>query len=150
MSTARNEARVVPTGEGKPLHVVGDIIRIKVAGDSAARPFSVIEEETPPNGGPPLHNHSREDETFYIMEGEFEFRVGGKAVRPQPGSYVLAPRGIPHTFKNVGQQTGRMMVTISPPGFERFFEEVDTLGESASPERLVELGEAYGLEFLPH
>jgi len=149
MSTAQNEARVVPPSEGNALHVVGDIIRIKVAGTVAARPFSMIEEETPPNGGPPLHNHSREDETFYIMEGEFEFRVGDTTVRPQPGSYVLAPRGIPHTFKNVGQQAGRMMVTISPPGFEAFFEDVDALGDSASPETLMGLAEKYGLEFLP-
>ena len=130
------------------LHVVGDLIRIKLAGSETGQPFSVIEEETPPNGGPPLHRHSREDEAFYVIEGEFEFRIGEAALQPEAGTYILAPRGIPHTFKNIGETTGRVMATISPPGFEKFFVEVDALGETATRAELLELAESFGLEML--
>jgi mannose-6-phosphate isomerase-like protein (cupin superfamily) len=151
MEKTMSDAKVVLAEEGRKLNVVGDTITIKLRGADTGGAYAVIEELTPPQGGPPLHVHRREDETFFVLEGEFEFSIGGRGVRAGPGTTLFGPRGIPHTFKNVGAQNARMLVTISPPGFERFFEEVDLLSQQGppAPERLLPLARKYELEILP-
>ena len=151
MKTASPVAKIVPTGEGRKLSVVGDTITIKLRGADTGGAYSVIEELTPPQGGPPLHVHRREDETFFVLEGEFEFSIGARAVRASPGTTLFGPRGIPHTFKNVGGKNARILVVISPPGFEKFFEEVHELSQQGppGPDRLLPLARKYELEILP-
>jgi quercetin dioxygenase-like cupin family protein len=147
----KSDAKVIPVGEGRKLNVVGDTITIKLRGEDTGGAYSVIEDLTPPEGGPPLHVHRLEDETFFVLEGEFEFSIGGRGVRARPGTTLFGPRGIPHTFKNVGAKNARMLVVISPPGFEKFFEEVDQLSQQGPPalERLLPLARKYELEILP-
>jgi quercetin dioxygenase-like cupin family protein len=74
-------------------------------------------------GGPPPHIHHREDETFQILEGEYEFTVAGQTFVAGKGATIFAPRGIPHTYRYLGQTPGRLMCVITPAGFEGFFEE---------------------------
>lgn len=140
----------LPTGEGETLFVFGETIRFKVTGVSTAGRFTVAEEITPPGGGPPLHVHTREDEVFYIVEGECLFTVDGEAITARPGDFVLAPRNVPHTFKNTGAVPSRMLVTITPAGFEEFFRRVDaTFGQTPPDmERLQQLAAEFGLNFL--
>ncbi len=76
----------------------------------------------PPNAGPPLHLHRREDENFYVLAGTYEFRVGDRVIQVGSGSCVFGPRGIPHAYKNVGATPSRHLVTITPAGFEKFLE----------------------------
>ena len=78
----------------------------------------------PPDGGTPPHIHSREDEMFYILEGEFEVLAAGQVTRVGPGSLFHGPRHIPHFYRNVGAQLGRALVMARPAGFERFMEEL--------------------------
>ena len=142
--------RVAYASEGRALNVVGDTIWIRLKGHEAGCSFSLIEGATPPQGGPPRHVHQREDEGFYVLEGEFEFRVGDRVIQATPGTFLFGPRAIPHSFKNIGTKTARVLIVISPPGFEKFFEEADLLGKAGPPpmERLVELARKYALEFL--
>jgi mannose-6-phosphate isomerase-like protein (cupin superfamily) len=135
----------------KTLAVVGDKVRILLSGEQTGGAFAVVEDTAPPGGGPPPHIHQREDEGFVVIEGEFEFLLGDRWVRVSSGGSVFGKRGVPHTFRNVGSTTGRLVVTISPAGFEKFFVEVDRMSATAppSPEQLIALGAKYGLEFLP-
>src|SRR5215469_13038906 len=87
------------TRGGQPLHIFGDIIRIKVAGSDTNGRYAIGETTTSSQGGPPLHNHTREDEWFYILEGEYVFEIGGKQVKEPAGSSLFAPLNIPHTFQ---------------------------------------------------
>ena len=73
---------------------------------------------TPPQGGPPPHLHTREDETFHVLEGELEFVVGERTLSTSAGSVVYAPRGVLHGFRNVGTTHSRMAVIITPAGLE--------------------------------
>jgi uncharacterized RmlC-like cupin family protein len=101
--------------------------------------------------------HTREDETFYVLEGELEFVVGGRALLATAGSVVYGPKGIPHAFWNVGTTPSRVAVFITPAGLEGMFEEFGELvTDPSSPpegppdtERLVALNQRYGVEMPP-
>jgi quercetin dioxygenase-like cupin family protein len=142
--------KVVPPGAGKALHVLGDVVTSLVAGAETGGAYAVQQQATHPGGGPPLHRHSREDEGFFVLEGQYEFRVGEQTFRAGPSTFVFGPRGIPHTFKCVGPGPGKIQVIISPPGFEAFFEEADVLGRQGPLDmgQVVALAGKYGVEFL--
>jgi mannose-6-phosphate isomerase-like protein (cupin superfamily) len=86
----------IKPGEGKVLDVLGEMLTIKVSGKDTGGTYAVIEEVSPPSGGPPLHLHHREDEAFYVLEGEYEIQCGDDKFIASPGTFVLAPNKIPH------------------------------------------------------
>jgi mannose-6-phosphate isomerase-like protein (cupin superfamily) len=86
--------------------------------------LAVLEYEVPPSlPGPPLHLHAF-DEFFYVLEGELAFRLGDRAVTLEAGGYVYVPGQEPHTFSNPSAEPARMLVVMSPGGFEGFFRAV--------------------------
>ncbi len=87
--------------------------------------YSLFEAVSPPGGGPPPHVQHREDECFYVLEGEFEFLVGNEVIVAGAGSLLYVPKGCLHAHKNVGSQPGRLLLSQTPGGLhERFFEEI--------------------------
>jgi quercetin dioxygenase-like cupin family protein len=136
-------------GEGQTLNILGDTVVVKLSGEETGGRWSIMEDITPAGLGPPVHMHTREDECFYVLEGEFEFLVAGQKIYPQTGSFVYAPRNVPHTFRNIGQQGGRMLVQVQPAGLEKFFGEIDAL-PPGPPDmaKILPLFEKYGLQFL--
>jgi len=147
----RSTVMTMANNEPRDLDVVGDVIRIHLDGAATGGSLAIVEEITPPGGGPPPHVHRNEDEAFYVLEGELEFLLGDRWTRVAPGASVFGPRGVPHTFRNVGAASSRVLAVLTPAGFERFFEEVDRLAAAGPPppQQLIELGARYGLEFLP-
>ena len=123
----------VPPGEGcKSMWVLGELVTFKITADHAGGAYSLFEVVTQPNGGPLPHVQHREDEAFYVLEGEYEFLDEDLTRRVSTGSLVYVPKGNLHTHKNVGERPGRMLVSQTPGGLhERFFEEI---GEEASDE----------------
>ena len=101
----------------------GDRYTFLVTGEESAGAYFAMEASVPPGGGPPPHVHSREDETFYLIEGQIEFLLGDKTVTAGPGDFVNVPRGTVHCFHNIGTKSARMVLTFTPAGIERFFEE---------------------------
>jgi quercetin dioxygenase-like cupin family protein len=142
--------KLLGPGAGKALSVLGDRVTIKVSSAETGGACAVIEDVCPPQGGPPLHIHQWEDEAFYVLEGEYEFRLGDQRVRAGKGAFAYLPRGIAHTFKNVGTTPGRHITTIIPGGFERFFERVDQLSQAGPPDfdALLALADSFGLIFV--
>jgi mannose-6-phosphate isomerase-like protein (cupin superfamily) len=86
--------------------------------------YSVWEIEVPPHKGPPLHKHSIEDEAWYILEGNFSFLYGSVSPCVTKGQFMYAPRGELHTYKNISGHIGKLLLIITPPQFEKFFEEI--------------------------
>ena len=74
----------------------------------------------PPGFASPYHVHHREDEAFYVIEGELAVILNGQWKRFGPGAYVFGPRGIPHGFKIVGESPARILILCAPGGFENF------------------------------
>jgi quercetin dioxygenase-like cupin family protein len=122
-------------------------VRILADGDATAGALGLVEMvEAPPGDMPPLHVHRETDEGFYLLEGELTLYTPGEQVTLGPGDYLLAPRGIPHTYR-VGAQPARWLVTSLPAGFERFVAAVSEL-DAPDPERLGRLAAEHGIEIL--
>jgi mannose-6-phosphate isomerase-like protein (cupin superfamily) len=138
----------IPESGGKKVNVLGIPMAIRIHGRDTNGVVSAVESHDVTNGGPPLHIHHREDETFQILEGEYEWTVGAKKFTASKGTTIFAPRGIPHTYRYVGKTPGRLMCVITPSGFEGFFEEVDALSPQQQQEipRVIEIAKKYGLE----
>lgn len=120
---------------------------IRITGEQTGGAMGIWEEPVAPGEGPPLHMHRREEEAFYVLEGRFRFWCGEESFEAGQGTAMVLPRGVPHRFENVGEAEGRLLITVSPGGFERFFLEIDGLGE-ASPAQIAAVAETYGLEFV--
>jgi mannose-6-phosphate isomerase-like protein (cupin superfamily) len=147
-----------PTTQGRTVAVVGDVYRFLATGVETDGKYTLWEALVPPGGGPPLHVHSREDEGFYILEGEITFTIDGERVVATAGMFANMPIGTPHAFKNESPKPARMLITVAPAGLEQMFFEVGVPlqeGETnALPptqeevKRLVAMAPAYGVEIL--
>jgi quercetin dioxygenase-like cupin family protein len=141
----------IPNDGGKKVNILGIPMVIRLHGRDTGGIIAAVESHDVPGGGPPPHIHHREDETFQILEGDYEWTVGGKTFVAHKGDTVFAPRGIAHTYRYVGKGHGRLMCIITPSGFEGFFEKIGALTpqEQQDIPRVIEIGKEFGLEFLP-
>jgi mannose-6-phosphate isomerase-like protein (cupin superfamily) len=110
--------------------------------------ISIIGFTNAPGDFNPLHVHTREDEIWHIIDGEFEFEVGEKIFRVGPGSTVFGPRNIPHCYRYAGESgVGHLIITYTPAGLERFFIQLDEWvanGIDFTPEMIADLSASVG------
>lgn len=132
------------------LDVLGSPTRILLDGKQTHGAFALVEVSGQPGESIPPHVHTREEETFHVMEGELEIRCGGHTTVLRTGDTFFAPRNIPHSPKFIGSRPGRVLVTITPAGFERFFRDLDSESASApmTPQKAAELLAKYGCTFV--
>lgn len=137
-------------GEGKTWNIFGLEIVQKISTEDTDDSYAVIMSTTPPGSGPPLHIHQNEEEIFYVVKGEYEFSYGEEIETLRNGDMIILPRGIPHGFKNIGSTDALLLNTISPGGFEKFFDEVDELpkDQPIDPKELAFIAGKYGLVFV--
>ena len=149
MPTVQDGSFVSPN-EGKKCNVFTDTITIKVPSEMTMGMYSISEDVTPPGGGAPLHKHTREQETFIVMEGEYEFQCGDSKFKTTKGGMVVLPKEIPHAFKNIGNTTGKTLVVLVPGGMEKVFEDLDAM-PPGPPDigKINAITMKYGVEFLP-
>jgi quercetin dioxygenase-like cupin family protein len=141
----------IPSEGGKQINVLGIPMVICIHGRDTGGAVAVVESHDVPGGGPPPHIHHRENETFQVLEGEYEWTVGAETFVARKGATIFAPSGIPHTYRYLGSTPGRLMCIITPSGFEGFFEEVSALSPQQQQDipRVMEIASKYGLEILP-
>jgi quercetin dioxygenase-like cupin family protein len=132
--------------EGEALAFLGILVTIKAGHDSTAGRVTVIEHHAPAGFGSPLHVHRREDEWFYVLEGELTFWVGGRVIAAPAGSFVYGPRDVPHTFE-VTSPEARFLLVAEPAGFDAFVREVAG-HPSPDPKALAATAAEYGIEIL--
>jgi mannose-6-phosphate isomerase-like protein (cupin superfamily) len=111
-------------GEGRPVAVVGDVYRFLATGEDTNGKYALWEAIVPPGGGPPPHVHSREEEGFFVLEGEITFTIGENRLVATAGMFANMPVGTPHSFKNEGSRPARMLISVAPAGLEQMFFEV--------------------------
>jgi mannose-6-phosphate isomerase-like protein (cupin superfamily) len=134
-----------------PLHVLGQTILVKVLQEDSLGQTSLFHLTVPPMSGPPLHRHSREDEWFYVLEGEITVEVDGQRIVLNPNGSAFVKRGSVHAYQNFSTKPAKTLVMTTPGGFERFFAEVSASNEGRSePDfaRLEQLMNEYGMELL--
>jgi len=88
----------------------------------------------PPRFATGLHVHRVQEETFYVLEGICEWQVGDQTVTARRGAYVFIPPNVPHDIRNLGDEPARLLMTVSPPGHEQYFEELAGLTAHGRPE----------------
>ena len=134
----------------------GALMTIKASARDTDGQLGLVEADFPGDfGGPPLHIHSREDEAFYVLDGEIRFRQADDELVAGPGTYVYCPRGIPHAFK-VGEGGARALVLMLPAGLEEMFAEGGFPAEQGNPppqaeydvESVQAMAEKYGWEIV--
>ena len=143
-------------GEGRTVAVVGDLYRFLATGDDTNGKYALCEAIVLPGGGPPPHVHSREEEGFYVLEGEITFQIGDKRFVAGTGTFANVPVGTLHSFKNETNRTAKMLISVAPAGLEKMFFEVGQpvpVGEiTARPptqeeiEKLLTVAPRYGIE----
>jgi quercetin dioxygenase-like cupin family protein len=158
MSTPAQFIHSAP-GNSKVFSAVGDKYVILATGEQTGGAYCLADATVPAGGGPPPHYHTREEESFYVTEGEITFTVDGRTVAGTPGTFVQIPRGTPHAFKNTTAKPARMLILCVPAGFERFMAEFATELPSADAppippqpgeiEKLLAVAPRYGIVMLP-
>jgi quercetin dioxygenase-like cupin family protein len=131
MSETRKPTVTRPV-EGRTIGVVGDVYRFLVTGAETNGQYAMWEALVPPGGGPPPHLHSREEESFYILEGEIRFQIGDETLVATAGMFANMPVGCPHCFKNESDAPARMLISVAPAGLEQMFFEVGTCLDPAA------------------
>jgi mannose-6-phosphate isomerase-like protein (cupin superfamily) len=134
--------------------LLGDLYTFKVTGEA----LSVTELLSFPQNGPPPHIHLREDEPFWVLDGEFSVLLGDRTLITGPGAFVHVPKGMLHTYKNASNTPGRMIVLLTPGGFEKLWEELGkpatqlTIPPRVKPgvvQKLIALASNYHLQIPP-
>ncbi|MFJ8436182.1 cupin domain-containing protein [Kitasatospora sp. NPDC094019] len=139
-------AHVVDIGSVEPITWGDETGRWLLLGEDTGGLYSFFEVTTPPGSGPPLHIHQEMDESFYVVEGEYEFQLGDDFHKVGPGSMVYGPRGLRHAFVNSGDRPGRMLCVVAPGGIESWFRELgQLLAEQRPPDwdRMQELADRH-------
>ena len=94
---------ISPAGEFRRVNAFG-ALDLRIVSAATEGEMAVWETIVAPEAGPPLHVHYAEDETFYVLAGIFSITVGERSIVASPGATMFLPRGIPHTFRNIGAQ----------------------------------------------
>ncbi len=141
---------VSPPAEGKSLSLGGLGVIYKVLPEDTGGALAVVEHPIEPGRLVRPHTHTREDEISYIVEGEVGVRVCDREFVAEPGTWVFKPRGVEHTFWNLGPKQARLIEIITPGAFAHYFEELAAIRDAGRPPdqvRLAELRRKYGLSF---
>jgi quercetin dioxygenase-like cupin family protein len=120
-STETDRAVFLQPGEGQPIWFLRNRMTIKATAETTNRAFGLVESWMAPGFSPPLHVHRREDESFYVLEGELTMRCGERTFRAAAGAFVFLPRDVPHTFVVEGDTPARMLTLLTPGGGEGVF-----------------------------
>jgi quercetin dioxygenase-like cupin family protein len=147
----------VPSGEGEARWWFGSLVVIKATAADTGGQMTILEITEAPGAEGPLHVHHREDEGFWILEGDVTFEVGDATIEAHPGDYVFGPRDIPHRY-TVGDTGCRMLFIFTPGGFEDLILEMsEPAGSRTLPppseeepdwERIAAIAKAHGGELL--
>lgn len=151
-----NQPTLRTTAQVRAVALVGDVYRFLATGEDTDGKYALWEALVPPGGGPPPHVHSREEEGFYVLEGEVTFTINGEQVVATAGTFSNMPVGTPHAFENESDRPARMLISVAPAGLEWMFSEVGVpLDEGATTalppaheeiERLLAAAPRYGIE----
>lgn len=157
MTDTTKNATVLQAKQGRALWHLGALMTFKALGEETDGQFWAVEGLADSHMAVPLHAHSKEDEIWYVLEGEIAFTVGDQVQMGGPGTYVHIPKGVPHTFQ-IKSGTARWFGMGVPAGLDQwFFETGEPAGSLTLPppateppniEMIVKSLQAYGTETL--
>jgi quercetin dioxygenase-like cupin family protein len=123
-----DRAKVVQLEELVPItYGGGEQTRMLLRSEDTGGQYSLYEVRMPAGEGSVRHVHHDTDESFHVLDGEFEIKIGEEIHKAAPGTTVYGPRGVVHSFYNSAERTSTMLCVMAPGGIERFFEELSEL-----------------------
>ncbi len=122
----------------------GAKIVIHATAEETGGAFGSWETFTPPGQGPAPHKHTRETETFRVVRGTYRFRCGDEEFDAPPGTVVVLPPHVTHSWRNISAEPGQMFATVTPGGCERLFIEIEATGAD-TPERIARIEASLGI-----
>jgi mannose-6-phosphate isomerase-like protein (cupin superfamily) len=139
----------VSSDEGERLVFGETTIVVRAAADTTGGSFTLL-EEPPPLLDTSTHVHSREDEMYYVLEGDHVFVCGGQEFEVGPGGVVFLPRGVPHAHRRRVLGVGRLLCILTPAGLEGFFQILAQATQSGGPmqEAYARASQEYGITWL--
>jgi mannose-6-phosphate isomerase-like protein (cupin superfamily) len=144
---SQSQVLVVPPGHGDLVDLRGIGVHFKIEGAQTGGRFSIVEHPIEPRRLVPPHVHGNEDEYSFVIEGTVGARIGDEIFEGGPGTYIIKPRNVPHTFWNPTDEPARILEIISPAGFENYFREPGQMIATGalSPEGRAKLAAKYDL-----
>jgi len=144
------QALHVPAAGGRTFNLLGLTTTAKFTAADTGGAYILSEQTVPPGMGVPPHVHTKEDEVFFVLEGEIEFVVGDKVIVGKPGDVLHAPRGVVHGYKGAGATPARGMFMAIPGDIEAMFGEMAAWPQDAPPDmgKLAELCGRFGITFV--
>ena len=137
---------------------LGSLMTWLAEGKDTDGAYALAEQLTPRGVEPPPHTHHREDEAYYVLEGEMSFRIGGQSIEASAGEWVYMPRGVEHSFQ-VKTSTAKALLVVTPAGIEEAFRRISEPARSPTlpppPEgppdlsAMVTVLQEYGVELSP-
>jgi len=136
----------------------GHLMTFLATAEDTQGKFALIEAVARKGNVPPPHIHHREEETFYVLEGEMTFSVGGQTIKATPGTMVCLPRDVAHSFV-IDSEQGRVLILLTPAGLEGWFKEFSEPAPAmtlpppvetpySEIQRMLEVAPQYGIEFV--
>ena len=154
-----NNPKIITVNDrsGKDLSIAGNAYQIIISGAETDGKFAIIDMLVPPGGGPVPHAHPDFQESFYVLEGEVQFKTETEKYTATKGAFISIPQNGPiHCFKNTSNAPARLLCTVAPSGLEEFFTEVAAVTADLSgppdentKQKLSALSEKYGQRIYP-
>jgi mannose-6-phosphate isomerase-like protein (cupin superfamily) len=135
MQTQPSTSVKAPAGQGETLSVIGHTIAVKIGAEHTDGAYSVFELTVPPDAGTGLHIDQDWDEYWHVIEGSFAFTLNGERKELVAGGFAYGPKGIPHSFRNVGVTAGKLVMVTTPSGLEKFFRHVHQASLQGRPDK---------------
>jgi mannose-6-phosphate isomerase-like protein (cupin superfamily) len=145
---AQQAILVITPTEGDTWHVGGPIT-CKISSQQTAGAYTVLEFILNPQGGPPLHVHHREDELFYVVEGQCTVGTKEQSQQSSAGTLVRFPKGTPHFFHNESSVPCKLLITAIPGGLDYYFAEIAAALAANQPDNISAINQKYQIDFLP-
>ncbi|MGI9540237.1 MAG: cupin domain-containing protein [Miltoncostaeaceae bacterium] len=132
--------------ERRSMESIGDTYRFVLNGEETDGTYCLIETWLQPDAGPQAHIQTREEELFFILEGEVTFHGESGSVVAGPGAAVNIPKGAPHRFRNESGRPARMLILFAPAGLEKMFTDMEDVPDDDIA-ALGAVAEGYGVRF---
>ena len=157
--TIHQNGLFVQPDRGRSYYFGQDLYTFKAIGEETGEAYALCEVIVAPQGGTPPHRHSRENESFYIQDGEIEFQLDDRTLVATSGTFLHSPKGQLHRFTNTTAIPAKMLVWVTPAGFENFIAEVGkAVNDQITPvaalgaedlNKILTTAPKYGIEIIP-
>jgi quercetin dioxygenase-like cupin family protein len=142
------DVRLVHHTEGESHPVMGDPMRFIMTAAQTGAAYAIAEQEVRPGNGAPPHIHHNEDESFYVLEGDFSVLLADKVHSLKAGDFIHIPRGTVRGFTNTGTTSGRVLILHVPGSASGFYIGMGKLPFPPKLEDIAVLAAEHGIEMV--